>query len=197
MTFRLLLLVFLGMFLTSCGMGTRYVKQGVTKEQERQDSLACGGVIASGSMTVPDGTQEKFDSCMQSKNYTKRTRKLLIGPQRGNVNDPAFRKRLSKNAPNVVVHESCEQLYLPMMNRKPLKHFEQSGLKFWHLVFVNNSKNRYRVSYDVSYTTRGGAHYTDEKHLVIRAGKVMEPIVESPTRIAHKITGVDIFQCGR
>lgn len=194
MIFRLIPLVLLGMFLASCGIGTQYVKQGVTKEQERQDSLACGGVMASGALTVPDGNQETFDACMRSKQYRKITRKIVIGPQRGNVNDPAFRKQLSKNAPNVTVHESCEQLYLPMMN---LKYLSGTRIKLWHLVFVNNSKNRYRVSYDVSYTTRRGDHYTDEKHLVIRAGNVREPIVEHRGRIARKITEVNIFQCGR
>jgi hypothetical protein len=194
MIFRFILLVFLGMFLTSCGSGTQYVKQGVTQEQGLQDTVACGGMVTSSGVTVPDGTQEKFDTCMASKNYTKKTRKIVVGQQQGNVNDPKVRKQISRNAPNVTVHESCEQLYLPMMNQKYLKG---TRIKLWHLVFVNNSKNRYRVSYDVSYTTRRGEHYTDEKNLVIRAGKVMEPIVEHRTRIAHKIQKVDIFQCGR
>lgn len=194
MIFRFFFLLSLGISLTSCLGGTRYVKQGVTRAQERQDAIACGGVIVSGKVTVPNDTYKKFDACMKSKNYRKTTRRLALGPQRRDVTDPKFRKQISKNASDVTVHETCKRLYLPIIKRK---YLEGTKIKLWHLVFVNNSKNRYRVSYDVSYATPGGKHYTDEKSIVVRAGGVVQTIVEHRARIADKINGVDVFRCGR
>ena len=184
----------------------RISKAGATEAQRKKDGIACGAKPRSdGKQVVKADVQKAFQECMFSKGYKKVTRTVSVGPALAQgssgpvgTDDPAYRKSISRNAAGVTVDASCQGLFVP----KVAKELFRGAVPVWNIYFLNNSKNRYRVSYDISYRKAGKTYFgrydetlTHESSATVRPGKLIQlPAMRGASDI-KEITEVNVFRC--
>lgn len=114
------------------------------------------------------------------------------------IDDPNYRRSISKNDSRVTIASSCKGLFIPKIK----KELFRSAVPVWNVYFLNNSNNRYRVTYDVSYRKAGRTYFggynellTDERSVTVRPGKLIQLPVLTGVGDIKEITRLDVFRC--
>lgn len=178
-------------------------KPNISPDQRTNDNLECGAVQEGSKIVVHEVMKKRHDSCMASKGYSLKqvqaTSTWRAGPQgpRGSIDDPAYRRAVSFNTEGVSVDASCVGLFAPKLELKLFRN----AIPAWHLTILNNSQNRYSVSYDLKVRHRGSNYFgsynetTAEERIVTSRPGAMEEYIVLQGKQDLTVVAVDIFRC--
>jgi hypothetical protein len=195
------------MLLFGCAVSrtmTVWDKPNITAEQRRQDNIECGATPdGPRGVLIQEAVSSRHGSCMEAKGYVRKqtqgTSTLQLGQSqsKSSIDDPEYRKSISFNASEVTVDPSCSGIFVPKLEQKLFRNV----IPAWNISVLNNSTNRYSVSYDLKVKRKGATFFgsynettVEERTFTVRPRALGEFVVlEGKSDITA--VSVDIFKC--